>query len=333
MHSREPSRRDAVSRRSVPGTGLTVSSLSIEIPPAAAGPPALEERRVAGLRRAREAGVTTFVLPAAPLAAHAERTFAAAFPHPDTDLVMLLRPTADSGDDNLGGTTAPASATRFEQLHAALRDARGGRDVAGGVLVLWEDGPTSSGTSDTGIGRGLDQLQEEGLVDGWARRIDPRAPIRAAEWAEPTPRLFWGPMSILETDLATELGERAARAPSGFFAIDPLAAGRLDGTRFARSVTERRPDVGPVNIRDLRKEFDPVLRLGFLTADRRRTLAQAAVRYVLAQPAVCSVVLPLPDPERLNELLGTESSPPLTPSELERLSHMEGGQGRDRPRR
>jgi aryl-alcohol dehydrogenase-like predicted oxidoreductase len=136
--------------------------------------------------------------------------------------------------------------------------------------------------------------------------------------------LYFGSLSPLDRGLLDLLTENAMRTRLGFFAHDPLSRGKLDGTRFARSIADRRPDTPPSSIRELQREFDPVLGLGFLTAEGRRTLAQGTLQFVLRWPWVCSALVPLPAPERLDELVRTESVPPLSDAEVERLLSFSG---------
>jgi aryl-alcohol dehydrogenase-like predicted oxidoreductase len=79
------------------------------------------------------------------------------------------------------------------------------------------------------------------------------------------------------------------------------------------------PEARPADMRRLRREFEPVLRLGFLTEGGRRTLAQAALRFVLRWPWVVTCVIPLPPPERFEEILGFGSAPEISDEELARL--------------
>jgi aryl-alcohol dehydrogenase-like predicted oxidoreductase len=71
-------------------------------------------------------------------------------------------------------------------------------------------------------------------------------------------------------------------------------------------------------LRQLHRDFDPVLRLGFLTDSRERTLAQASLQFLFHWPWVASVLVPLPSPERLEEFLAASSRPPLTDEEVDR---------------
>ena len=134
-----------------------------------------------------------------------------------------------------------------------------------------------------------------------------------------SPSLVTGSLSLLETDLIPTFESASVGERAGLIAYDPFAGGRLDGSRFAEQSLLPGPATGPVDVRRLHEEFDPVLRLGFLTEGRRRTLGQGALQFVLAWPWVVTTVVPLPSPERFDELLGYAARPPLTEEEMERI--------------
>ncbi|MGA8664678.1 MAG: hypothetical protein WB809_06420 [Thermoplasmata archaeon] len=109
------------------------------------------------------------------------------------------------------------------------------------------------------------------------------------------------------------------RPPASLLARDPFAEGRLDGSRFSGNWLERGPSATPASLRTLSVEFEPVLRLGFLTADHRRTMAQAALQYAGSRPWVACVLAPLPPADRVEELLSAFSRPGLTAQEIHRI--------------
>ncbi|MCI4340688.1 MAG: hypothetical protein L3J73_05435, partial [Thermoplasmata archaeon] len=70
---------------------------------------------------------------------------------------------------------------------------------------------------------------------------------------------------------------------------------------------------------EVRREWAPVLALGFLTEGHRRTLAQAAVQYLLGVPGVVGVVVPLTDPAAAVAIGGALSAPPLSDEDRARI--------------
>jgi aryl-alcohol dehydrogenase-like predicted oxidoreductase len=59
--------------------------------------------------------------------------------------------------------------------------------------------------------------------------------------------------------------------------------------------------------------------LGFLTKSGRRTLGQAAVQFVLAEPSVASVLPNIYNAEQLGEFAAAPEKPPLIPEEVRRV--------------
>ncbi|MGD0718475.1 MAG: hypothetical protein ABSA15_02705 [Thermoplasmata archaeon] len=160
----------------------------------------------------------------------------------------------------------------------------------------------------------LQELQGKGEIAGWGLRLtDPRDATQP-----PTVIVRSDSVSLLdrrwETPLSTEL-------PAGsFLARDPMAGGRLDGTRWDRSLTAWSGPEGPTPFRRLQEEVAPVLQLGFLTDGTGRTLAQSALQYLAGFPAVASILAPLPLPERLPPLLEFARTPPISEEERDRIS-------------
>ncbi len=134
-----------------------------------------------------------------------------------------------------------------------------------------------------------------------------------------SPALFAGELSLLDRELVSGFGPANRKLEASVIARNPFSDGRLDGSRFAAAAMLTGPGARPIDLRRLRADFEPVLALGFLTKTRRRTLAQAALRFVLGWPWVVTSVIPLPTPERFEEILGFESSLPFTDDERAQL--------------
>ena len=305
-----------IPRRPLPGTELTLSEIALEVVPPAFVSPAGEERTIALLRRARAAGVTAFEIPDGATGRHAERLFTRAFDRSDSSPLAILRRSPASLESALG--TASKGDSAAVRLRSSLRDVRRRLGTSTELMVHWADEPAVAYAVPE-LPDELDRAQAEGDIDGWVRALGSTNPEAVPSWKDPSPRSFSGAVSLLDTRLVPSIEARASRSPTGFLALDPLASGRLDGSRFARTVADRRPDDGPVTVRELRKEFDPVLRLGFLTTGKQRTLAQASIRFVLDVPGVSAVLLPLPSPERFDELIRSGTTPSLTDRERDLL--------------
>ncbi len=267
--------------------------------------------------------MNTFALPAGAGAARAERLLAAALPTEDPDCVVL----APRSFSSLAESSARSSSAPDVDFEAGLRrslEASNRRLSPQHVgLLEWRLEPVGGPSLPDAVSA-FERLRSQAVVTAWVLALAPGAPPSEPSFEDSSARtsLYSGALSILEPRETGALAERAAApGPFGFFARDPLGGGRLDGSRFVASMADRRPDAPPVPVRELRLEFDPVLRLGFLTAGRPRTLAQSALQFLYRWPWVCSALVPLPSPERLPELLRAATTPALTDSEVARILH------------
>jgi aryl-alcohol dehydrogenase-like predicted oxidoreductase len=310
-----------IERRALPGTSLRFSAVTVALDPPAVAPPAADARTVALLRRARERGITTFDVARARFPARAERLIATAFTATDPDLAVIVGRSIETlasehGPSDARGSTGPPA----EALEASLEQSRRRLAPVPLMVLEWDPGrheetpkseppipfPATVGASPPDL--------------FWAYRLSSVNTV-----LPPVPRpppLFAGEFSLLEDGVAPLFDSAPTVREARLIARNPFGDGRLDGSRFAATMVPGEPGHGPVDVRRLHAEFDPVLRLGFLTQGRRRTLAQAALHFVLRWPWVATCVIPLPTPERFDEILGYASSPPLDEDDLERWSRV-----------
>jgi aryl-alcohol dehydrogenase-like predicted oxidoreductase len=101
--------------------------------------------------------------------------------------------------------------------------------------------------------------------------------------------------NVAEPDPGRELAAMAAETGAGLVVRDPLAP-RLEAADRAR--------------------------LGFLERDRDQTLDQALLGFVLAEPAVATVLPELRDRGQLAELAAAADLPPPTPEDLDLLAEL-----------
>ncbi len=307
-----------ISRRPVPGTGRTVSAIGIVLDAALLRSPDAAEGLPRLLRRARSGGVTTLELPSGAGTEVLERAIATAFPEPDPELTILSERSSEGPPASAPG--AGAARGRSSAPTGSIRDALEGSDRRLRPqrihLVDWvaREGDAPSLAAE------LAALRADATVEGIVRRVGPSTPASGEAPSDRTGNLWSAELSLLDDRRVRRLDALAQRPDFGLFARDPFDAGRLDGRRLTDTVGPRRPGSGPVRLRELEQEFAPVLALGYLTEGRRRTLTQAAIQYALGWPGVCCVLVPLPPPERLDEVLAAESTPPLSEEELARLA-------------
>ena len=302
-------------QRTVPGASRRLSALTVTVDPPSAVPPSSDARTVALLQRCRAKGVVTFDVGDARFPERAERLIAAAFPSTDPELGVIVARSVDSLAAEKGAS-APEAPDLGAALAASVEQSRRRLGSVPVTMVEWRISSSGARIGDE-PGEELPSAEPLDRETTLAVRIPPRGRLPAL--ARRAGAVYSGDLSILDHDVESVLEPLAAEGPTAFLARNSLADGRLDGSRFAHSANLVGPGEGPIDLRRLHREFDPVLRLGFLTEGHRRTLAQAALRFVLIRPWVVSAVVPLPAPERLDELLGFESTPPLTREELERV--------------
>lgn len=307
-----------IERRRLPGSSRALSRIAFAVDPPRTVAPALDARTVALLRRARALGVTTFDVASARVPARAERLIAEAFPETDPEVCAIVGRSVDPLAREVPPRMEPAVGSRLEAILTESLDQSRRRLAPVPIAVVdWDPGVETASGDETGAAAA--PFSAEG-VSGvhWAVRIAPGATALPPQGG--ATGLFSGTLSLLESGLVP-LFESAVRPQErNLIARDPFSSGRLDGSRFAAGSVFGGPGTPPVDLRQLRSEFDPVLRLGFLTAGHRRTLAQAALQFVLHWRWVTTVVVPLPAPERFDEVLGFIARPPITPEEIERLA-------------
>ena len=62
--------------------------------------------------------------------------------------------------------------------------------------------------------------------------------------------------------------------------------------------------------------------LGFIAEDAGRTLGQAAIQFILAEPSVVTVLPNIYDRPQLEELAGAPETTPMSEAELDRLGDL-----------
>lgn len=303
--------------RQVPGAHLRLSAVTISVDPPAVAAPIADDRTVALLRRARRLGVSTFDVAEARFPQRAEKLIATAFPLSDPSLAVIVGRSAESlAKERTPRGEAISSQDLEAALEESLEQSRRRLAPAPVSIVDWTPETDRKRESTLGPGGSLSAgARTAGLL--WVRRL-PSSPA-ALPPTGTSPALFSGELSLLDPGLIPLFESANEKPGASLIARDVFSGGRLDGSRFSTGVALGSPGAPPVDLRRLHEEFDPILRLGFLTAAHRRTLAQAALQFALAWPWVTTAVIPLPTPENLDSVLEFGSRPPLTGDELCRL--------------
>ena len=168
----------------------------------------------------------------------------------------------------------------------------------------------------------LQQLKAEGRIRAYGVSVfhydEALAAIEAGQ-----PDVIQLPYNLLNT-AAEELFPVAQREGVGIIAREPLASGFLSGKY---SVDAK---FGPGDFRaDLPRQYVQAMvssaeAFRFLEAGGARTLVQAALRFVLEQEAVSTVITGIKTVAQAEEDLGASDVPPLTPAERRRVRELMG---------
>ncbi len=128
--------------------------------------------------------------------------------------------------------------------------------------------------------------------------------------------------NMVEQQIGRRLIPAATVRRIGLMARAPHASGRLEG-RAGRETTVG-AGVGTDGrkrtwLEGGRQNLEP---LRFLTADGARTMAQAAIRFILAEPCFACVLPNIYNEAQLEEFAGASGVPDLTPEELWRVAEL-----------
>lgn len=129
--------------------------------------------------------------------------------------------------------------------------------------------------------------------------------------------------NLLRREAARELFEEAYKKSVGIIVRVPLASGLLTGKydpghRFPD--TDHRKDAYPPE--KLAAALARVEKFRFLAGATGRTLAQAAIKFCLAHPAVSVVIPGIKTPAQAAENVAAARVPDLTPEELKRIEEV-----------
>jgi aryl-alcohol dehydrogenase-like predicted oxidoreductase len=130
--------------------------------------------------------------------------------------------------------------------------------------------------------------------------------------------------SILEQDPARNFFPVADECDTGLLARVPHASGMLDGTYRPGMVFETTDHRSHRKQEWLETSLRKVSQLDFLhQQDSGRTIGQAAMQFVLAQPTVTSVLPNMLNEAQLQEFVAAPDTPPLTEDELSRIADLQ----------
>jgi len=134
--------------------------------------------------------------------------------------------------------------------------------------------------------------------------------------------------NLLERRLGDALFELGRRAQRSFLVRVPHASGLLDGTVTASTVFgEDDHRFHRVSTADRKQQWQvdglkKIEQLDFLTDGTGRTLSQAAIQFLLAEPAVASVLPNIYNERLLREFAAASDVPAVTEAEQARLAEL-----------
>lgn len=163
----------------------------------------------------------------------------------------------------------------------------------------------------------LERLREQGKIRYYGISLNSRMEGPAA-LSRRQPASLQAIYNLLDRRAEKDVFPWAVERGTGVIARVPLASGRLAGKfrpahRFAPA--DHRAKWPPAW---LAEGIEQAERLAFLARDGR-TLAQAALQFVLAHPAVSVTIPGAKSPKQVDENVSAAGAPPLTPQELAQI--------------
>jgi aryl-alcohol dehydrogenase-like predicted oxidoreductase len=173
----------------------------------------------------------------------------------------------------------------------------------------------------------LEALRDEGKIRHWGVALGP-----AIGWREEGLRAIRRPgiasvqtvYNLLEQDPGADFCAAAAEHGVGVMARVPTSSGLLDDNLTAETTfsdtDHRRHRPREWLIEGLQK----IERIRFLCEETGRTMPQAALRFILAQPQMACVIPTITSEAELREYAGAADAPDLSADELERVQELYG---------
>ena len=179
----------------------------------------------------------------------------------------------------------------------------------------------------------LETLKREGKIRAFGPALGPAiAERQIEEGAYAIERrhadLVYIIYNLLEQMLGQGLFELGRRHQASFLVRVPHASGLLDGTvKPETTFSESDHRFHRVSTQDKKRQWQvdglkKVQQLGFLTEGTGRTLGQAAIQFILAEPSVASVLPNIYNEQLLREFVSATDVPALRREELSRIQEL-----------
>jgi aryl-alcohol dehydrogenase-like predicted oxidoreductase len=234
------------------------------------------------------------------------------------------------GGYDLGGARAHAHGERPQRWEAGfIRDSVEAslRRLRTDVIDLYElHNPRLDAIDSDECFASLERLRDEGKIRAIGVALGP-----AIGWEEEGVRaLRERPVDVVQTVfnmLEQHPGRRlcteATAAGSSVLARVPHASGALEG-RITRDTVFPAGDHRSFRNRQMLLDLlDKAETLRFLWEDGSRTVAQAALQFLVAQPGLAGVLPTMSEPAQIEEFAAAASLPELTEDQLRRVAELE----------
>lgn len=171
----------------------------------------------------------------------------------------------------------------------------------------------------------LEKFRAEGKIRTWGASLGP-----AIGWLEEgtkiirerTPPVLQMIYNLLEQEPGRDLFEIDRKAGTAFLIRVPHSSGLLEG-KYTASTTFDANDHRSHRKREwLTSGLKKLEKLAFLTERGDRTIGQAALKYILAEPSVASVFPNIYDDSQLEEFARTSEVCDLTSGEITRVNEL-----------
>jgi aryl-alcohol dehydrogenase-like predicted oxidoreductase len=183
-----------------------------------------------------------------------------------------------------------------------------------------------------GVFETLHELRAQGKILGFGVALGPAIDRRQIEEGVVAIRERGAHVQIIYNLLEQMLGEQifpvARECNACVFTRVPHSSGLLEGA-YTERTDFNKDDHRSFRVADDAKRkawlldgLKKVERLGFLTGDTGRTLGQAAIKFILAEPSVCSVLPNIYNESQLAEFAAASDTPDLTTGELTRVAEL-----------
>jgi aryl-alcohol dehydrogenase-like predicted oxidoreductase len=188
----------------------------------------------------------------------------------------------------------------------------------------------------------LHQLRDEGKILSFGVALGPAIDKRQIDEGIAAIRERGAHVQVIYNLLEQVLGEQifpvARQHNACVFTRVPHSSGLLEGS-YSEKTTFSKDDHRSFRVADDEKRkawllegLKKVEQLSFLTQNTGRTLGQAAIKFVLAEPSVASVLPNIYNEQQLAEFAAAPDAPDLTAEELARVENLRARNfGIDRP--